>query len=113
MRDRFFLEPREFWLNAEPKGDGSKKLIRKSDYPNRSPCWPRPLTTPSCEGELGAGRNLNHGSQAMGSQVLRPAVFPDVFLKKHLKKGALKGVEHLDRLVNDVLVRQSICLLRI
>ena len=40
----------------------------------------------------------------MGSQVLRPAVFPDVF-KKHLKKGALKGVEHLERLVNGVLVR--------
>ena len=49
----------------------------------------------------------------MGSQVLRPAVFPDVFLKKHLKKGALKGVEYLDRLVNGVLVRQDICLLRI
>jgi hypothetical protein len=58
-------------------------------------------------GELGAGRNLNHGSQAMGSQVLRPAVFPDVSLKKHLKKGTLKGVEHLERLVNDVLLNKA------
>ena len=45
----------------------------------------------------------------MGSQVLRPAVFPDVF-NKHLKKGALKGVEYLDRLVNDVLLNKaSVC----
>jgi hypothetical protein len=61
-------------------------------------------------GVLGGGRNLNYGSQAMGNQVLRPATFPDVFLKKHLKKGPLKGVEHLDRLVNDVLeFKTSVC----
>jgi len=59
---------------------------------------------------LGAGRNLNYGSQAMGNQVLRPAAFPDVSLKKHLKKGTLKGVEHLERLVNSVLLNKtSVC----
>jgi hypothetical protein len=42
-------------------------------------------------GVLGGGRNLNYGSQAMGQQVLRPAVFPDVFFKETSEEGHLEG----------------------
>ena len=69
---------------------------KKCDYPNRSPCWCRQPTTPL--GRRAGGRKEPElRSQAMGSQVLRPAVFPDVLLNKTSVKDALKGVEHLER----------------
>ncbi len=77
----------------------SKMKRRLSDYPNRSPCWSRQLTTPL--GRRAGGRKEPElRSQAMGSQVLRPAVFPDVLVRtRHPWRMPWRVfvLEHLER----------------
>ena len=77
----------------------SKIKRRLSNYPNRSPCWCRQPTTPL--GRRAGGRKEPElRSQAMGSQVLRPAVFPDVLVRtRHPWRMPWRVfvLEHLER----------------
>jgi hypothetical protein len=84
---------------------------KKSDYPNRSPCWPRHPTTPSCGG-AGGRKEPEPRKPGYGQPGSETGCLSGCFVKQTSEEGRLERCshEHFERLVNDALLNKtSVC----